>query len=268
MPLSTRIQLSIMMFLEFFIWGAWAVTLGSYLGKGLGFDGVAIGGAYSTTAWAAIVSPFFIGMIADRFLPAQIALGVLHLLGAALMYWATTVTDPLLFFWVLLGYALCYMPTLALINAISFNQMTDIGKQFPGIRVWGTIGWIVAGLVISFVLGKMFAGSLGGVTIDATDIPLKMAAVVSVVRKGSLGMSSTSRCSHFEWSGWCAAGKWGESWQTVQDSPRIRGQPASTTSAPPLSACASMHAPRASSGDRQYAKSLVIWRAAWWSASR
>lgn len=181
MSLSMRVRLSIMMFLEFFVWGAWTVTLGSYLGQGLGFSGVAVGQAYSTTAWAAIFSPFFIGMVADRFFPAQVVLGILHLLGAALMYWATTVTDPVLFFWVLLGYALCYMPTLALVNAISFHEMTDIGREFPGIRVLGTIGWIVAGLAISFVLGPIFKAKLGETPVDATKFPLYMSVIASVI---------------------------------------------------------------------------------------
>ncbi len=169
-----RTQLSVMMFLEFFVWGAWAVTLGTYLGN-IGFSGTDIGYAYSTTGWAAIASPFFIGMIADRFFAAEKVMGVLHLAGAGLMYWATTVTDPTLFFWVLLLYALCYMPTLALVNAIAFNQMTDVSKEFPGIRVLGTIGWIAAGVAISFVLGRFVEG------VDGTVLPLQLAAAASLV---------------------------------------------------------------------------------------
>ncbi len=181
MKMTTRVQLSIMMFLQFFVWGAWAVTLGSYLGKGLGFSGAQIGNAYSTTAWAAILSPFFIGMIADKFFPAQIVLAILHLIGAALMYWVSTITDAGLFFWGLLAYALCYMPTLALVNAIAFNQMEDPGKEFPPIRVLGTLGWIVAGLIISFVLSATFKSSLGDTPVDATKLPLLMSAIVSLV---------------------------------------------------------------------------------------
>ncbi len=181
MKMTIRIQLSIMMFLEFFIWGAWVVTLGSYLGKGLNFGDVAIGNAYSTTAWAAVLSPFFIGMVADRFFPAQIVLGIMHLIGAGLMYWASTISDATLFFWVLLGYALCYMPTLALVNAISFNQMEDTEKEFPAIRVLGTAGWIVAGLTISYVLGPVMKAQLGDTPIDATRFPILMAVGASVV---------------------------------------------------------------------------------------
>jgi len=183
MNMKVRIQLSTMMFLEFFVWGAWCVTLGSYLGdKGLRFSGAQIGDAFNTTAWAAIISPFFVGMIADRFFPAQILLGVLHLIGAALLYWVSTITDPTLFFWGLFAYALCYMPTLALVNAISFNKMKDPSVEFPAVRVLGTIGWIVAGLVISYGLGTIFNAKLPeGTPIDATKFPILMAAAASVV---------------------------------------------------------------------------------------
>jgi nucleoside transporter len=169
-----RVQLSIMMFLEFFVWGSWAVTMGTYLGT-IGFSGAQIGTAYTSTGWAAIVSPFFIGMVADRFFAAERVLGVLHLVGAGLLYYASTVQDPALFFPVLLAYALCYMPTLALVNAISFNVVTDAGKQFPMIRVFGTIGWIVAGFTISLVLGNFVPG------VEGTAIPMKMAAAASVL---------------------------------------------------------------------------------------
>ena len=168
MSLRIRFELSLMMFLQFFIWGAWAVTMGTYLGK-IGFQGVDIGNAYSTTAWAAILSPFFVGMVADRFFSAEKVLGVMHLLGAVLMYVASTITTPGTFFWVMLGYALCYMPTLALVNAVSFNQMTDISSQFPAVRLMGTIGWIIAGLVISFL------------KVESTALPLQIAAGCSLL---------------------------------------------------------------------------------------
>jgi nucleoside transporter len=170
----TRINLSIMMFLEFFVWGSWAVTMGTYLTK-IGFSGTQVGTAYTATGWAAIVSPFFIGMIADRFFSAERVLGVLHLVGAGVMYYVSTQQDFSIFFPALLVYALCYMPTLALVNAISFNVMDDPGKQFPMVRVFGTIGWIAAGLSISWVLGKSVEG------VEATAIPMKMAAVASAV---------------------------------------------------------------------------------------
>ena len=150
MKMSTRIQLSIMMFLQFFIWGSWAVTLGTYLGE-IGFDGSEIGDMYSTSALGAIIAPLFVGIVADRFFPAQYVLAFLHLVGAGLLYWVSTVTDPSSFYWILLLYSLTYMPTLAIVNAVAFNQMEDPGKEFPGIRVLGTLGWIAAGLLIGFM---------------------------------------------------------------------------------------------------------------------
>ena len=146
---TIRHKLSLMMFLEFFIWGAWYVSMGTYLLKTLNFSGTESGAAYGTTALAAIVSPFFVGMVADRFFATEKVLAVLHLVGAVLLYWVSTLPTFGSFYWVLLAYALCYMPTLALTNALAFHQMSDPRKQFPGIRVLGTAGWIIAGLLIS-----------------------------------------------------------------------------------------------------------------------
>jgi nucleoside transporter len=151
MPLNVRVRLSIMMFLQFFIWGAWCVTMGTYLGQGLKWPGDMIGKAYTAMPWGAIVAPFFIGMIADRFFPAQIVLAVCHFLGAVLLYFTAGVTDPSQFFWMLIAYALCYNPTLPLVNAISFHQMSSPQNQFPAVRVFGTLGWIVAGLAVGFM---------------------------------------------------------------------------------------------------------------------
>jgi nucleoside transporter len=156
MKLSVRIKLSTMMFLQFFIWGVWFVTMGTYLGP-MVIDGVNvfqptdIGRAYSTFAWGAIISPFFVGMVADRFFSAERVLGVCHIMGAVMIYFASTITDPGLFFWVLLGYTLCYLPTIALANSVAMEQMTVPETEFPPIRVLGTIGWIVAGLIVGFM---------------------------------------------------------------------------------------------------------------------
>jgi nucleoside transporter len=169
LPTSVRARLSAMMFLQFFVWGAWFVTLSTYLGRGLNFAGTDIGGAYSTMPWGAIVAPFLVGMIADRFFAAEKVLGVLHLVGAVLLWEVSNMTSPGTIFWVLLGYALCYNPTLALVNAVAFNQMTSPEKQFPAVRVFGTIGWIVAGLVVSY---------LG---LEATATPLRIAAGCSAL---------------------------------------------------------------------------------------
>ena len=151
MDLNTRLKLSGMMFLQYFIWGSWYVTMGTYLGEGLGFSGSQIGLAYGTTAIGAMISPFFVGMIADRFFPAQKVLSALHLIGGVLLYLAVQQTSFVGFYSILIAHTLCYMPTLALTNSVSFNQMSDTAKQFPAIRVLGTIGWIAQGWVISLM---------------------------------------------------------------------------------------------------------------------
>ena len=147
MKTKISVMLSSMMFLQYYIWGAWYVTMGTYMGEILKSTGLHIGEAYSAVAIATIFSPFFVGMIADRFFAAQKIMGVLHLLGAALLFYATKATNDN-FYWVILIYALMYMPTIALSNSVAFAQMTDPGKQFPWIRVFGTLGWIAAGIVI------------------------------------------------------------------------------------------------------------------------
>ena len=148
---TITIRLSVMMFLQIFIWGGWFVTLGTFLGGTLGASGGEIGMAFSTQSWGAIIAPFIIGLIADRFFNAERILGILHLVGAVLMYLMYQSGDFASFYPYVLGYMIAYMPTLALVNSVSFGQMKDPAKEFGKIRVWGTIGWIVAGLVISYV---------------------------------------------------------------------------------------------------------------------
>jgi nucleoside transporter len=156
MKFTTRLQLSAMMFLEFFIWGAWFVTLGTFLINNLNASGGQTAAVFSTQSWGAIIAPFIIGLIADRYFNAEKIMGILHLLGAVLLYQVyhigsvTNVYPPEVFYYLLI-YMILFMPTLALVNSISFNQMTNTEKQFPPIRVWGTIGWIVAGLAISLI---------------------------------------------------------------------------------------------------------------------
>lgn len=146
-----RLRLSIMMFLEFFIWGGWFVTMGSYLAANLHASGAQTGLAYGTQAWGAIIAPFIVGLIADRYFNAERLLGIVHIAGGVLMYVLYSTRDFAAFYPLLLAYMILYMPTLALVNAIAFRQMDDPSRHFPGLRVWGTIGWIVAGLTISYL---------------------------------------------------------------------------------------------------------------------
>lgn len=149
MGFKTKFQLSFMMFLEFFIWGGWFVTLGPFLGNNLKATGAETAMAYSTQSWGAIIAPFIIGLIADRFFNAERILGILHLAGALLMYLMYTSEDFAVFYPYVLGYMILYMPTLALVNSVAFNQMQNPSKEFPFVRVFGTAGWILAGWIIS-----------------------------------------------------------------------------------------------------------------------
>jgi nucleoside transporter len=151
MRTAIRVKLSLMMFLEFFIWGAWFVTLGPFLGNTLHASGTETGAVFSTQSWGAIIAPFIIGLIADKYFNAERILGILHIAGAILMYQMYTAANVTVFYPYVLGYMILYMPTLALVNSVSFNQISDPEKEFSSIRVWGTIGWIVAGLAISYL---------------------------------------------------------------------------------------------------------------------
>ncbi|MCO8165207.1 MFS transporter [Pseudomonas sp. 21LCFQ010] len=144
-------RLSAMMFLQFFIWGAWFVTLGTFLGSSLGASGGQIGMAFATQSWGAIIAPFVIGLIADRLFNAERILAVLHLLGAVLLLQLYRAEDFSGFYPYVLAYMMVYMPTLTLVNSVALRQMRDPALEFSRIRVWGTVGWIVAGLLISFV---------------------------------------------------------------------------------------------------------------------
>ena len=169
MPITIRLKLFTMMFLQYFVWGSWYVTLGTYLGETLGFQGQQIGLAYGTTAVAAMISPFFVGMIADRFFATERILTVLHLIGGVILLFASQMQTFLPFYLVLLSYTLLFMPTLALTNSLSFHQMQNPGKEFPVIRVLGTIGWIVAGNII------------GILELESSPVQLQLAAGSSIV---------------------------------------------------------------------------------------
>ncbi len=168
MKTGTYLRLSLMMFLQFAIWGVWYVTLGDYL-TSIGFQGTEVGKAYSTLAWASIISAFFVSMIADRFFSAQKLTGFLHLASGIIMYLVSQLKEPEIFFWVLLLYMIFYMPTIALTSAIAFRHSPEAGKQFPLIRVLGTIGWIVAGIAISVL------------KIEKSQVPMQIASGLSII---------------------------------------------------------------------------------------
>jgi nucleoside transporter len=168
-------RLSAMMFLQFFIWGAWYTVIAVYM-TAQGMETLTHW-PYTVNPVAAIVAPFFLGLVADRYFATEKVLGVLHLLGGAVMFLVPQTTGaPVLFILLLLLYNLCYMPTLGLANSLAFHHIESQEKQFPLIRVFGTIGWIAAGLFISLGLGML----LGGIP-ERTAIPLYTAATASVV---------------------------------------------------------------------------------------
>lgn len=176
-----------MMFFQFFIWGSFFVTLADYLGVLFaGRDGISglIAQIYATNNWAALLAPLFVGLIADRFFSAEKVNGALHLIGAGLLYYCSTIgNDPGKLSWCMLAYWVCYMPTLALVNTVAFRHIESSERDFPQIRLWGTIGWIVAGVVVSeslFGLAK-FPVLPGIENAGATSFPMKLGAAVSAI---------------------------------------------------------------------------------------
>jgi len=178
MKSTVKFQLSLMMFLQFFIWGGWFVTLGTFLGNNVNATGGQIAMAFSTQSWGAIIAPVFIGLIADRFFNAEKILGFLHLLGGGLLYLMSITEDFSVFYPYVFVYMLLYMPTLALVNSVSFNQMKDTTSEFPLIRTFGTVGWIVSGLVISFVFGWDAQDSIADGALSNTFLMVAMASLM------------------------------------------------------------------------------------------
>src|SRR5262245_59421955 len=172
-----KTRLSAMMFLQFFIWGGWFVTMGTYLATTLGAGGAEIGSAYSTQSWGAIVAPFVFGLVADRYVNAERLLGVIHLVGAVLLYQLSRARAFDAFLPLLLAYMLLYMPTLALVNSIALRALPDPRAEFSRIRLWGTIGWIVAGLAISYLFAWDAPAALAGGMLGRTFL---MCAVASL----------------------------------------------------------------------------------------
>jgi nucleoside transporter len=169
-------RLSAMMFLQFFIWGSWYTSIAVYMSE-LGMSDLTHW-PYTVNPIAAILAPFFVGLIADRYFATEKVLGILHLLGGVILFLTPqTANSPTLFILMLLAYNLCYMPTLGLSNSLTFHNITDQEKQFPVIRVFGTIGWIVAGLSISYFFGPVL---LGGVA-EKTALPLYLAGTASIL---------------------------------------------------------------------------------------
>ena len=169
MPISLKARLCLMMFLNYVIWGAWYVTIGTYLTATLKFTGTEAGAVFGTTALASMITPFFMGLIADRFLATEKLLAILHLIGAVILYFVTRATNFGAVYALMLLYCLCYFPTIALTNSLTLRQLTNAGGEFPFIRMFATIGWIVIGVTI---------GSMG---IETTATPFLLAAGVSVV---------------------------------------------------------------------------------------
>ena len=172
-----KFRLSVMMFLQFFIWGAYLVPLGKYLQAIFPANTAITGQAYGTNALAAIVSPIFVGLLADKFFAPQRVMAFLHLLGGGLLLWLANIDNASSFYWILLAYSLCYMPTLAMANTIAFNHLAHPEKQFPAIRLWGTIGWIIAGVFVGSLLPLILQKN----DIGSTAIPLYLSGFASLL---------------------------------------------------------------------------------------
>jgi len=187
---NVKVRLCVMMFLQFFIWGAFFVPMGSYLSqifasfKEEGTLNSIIGGIYATQTWAALLAPIIVGFLADRLFNKERVNGVLHLIGGGFLWWCGTINDsPTQFWWIMFAFFTCYMPTLALVNAITFQNVESVENEFPRIRLWGTIGWIFSGLVVAESFFGLFPlPILPGIEgAGNTGFPLQLSAIVSFI---------------------------------------------------------------------------------------
>jgi nucleoside transporter len=169
MSLSVKTRLALMMFINYVVWGAWYVTIDTYLTSTLHFTGTEAGAVFGTTALASMISPFFVGLIADRFFSSERVLAVLHAIGAVILYFVTKTTSFSGVYALMFAYCLCYFPTIALTNSILLQQTTNRGRDFPLIRVFGTFGWIAIGVTI------------GHMAIETSATPFLLASAASVV---------------------------------------------------------------------------------------
>ena len=170
--MSIQFRLTVMNFMQFFVWGAWLISLGAYMSKSLGFTGLQIGSIYGTMGVASLFMPGLMGIVADRWVNAERLYGILHLVGAALLVWASTVQDYDTLYFIMLLNAMVYMPTIALNNTISYEVLEQQGlnfiQKFPPIRVWGTVGFILA----------MWITDLSGSTLTKGQLYISAAAAV------------------------------------------------------------------------------------------
>ncbi|MCH2203246.1 MAG: MFS transporter [Fuerstiella sp.] len=184
--MAIRLRLNIMMFLQFFIWGVFFVTMGTYLSNKFADRedlNLIVGRTYATQTWAALFAPLIVGFLGDRLMNKERLNGFLHLIGAGLLWWVSTLNHPDQLFWTLLTFFICYMPTLALVNTITFQNVSNVERDFPPIRLWGTIGWIVAGLVISESFFGLFPlPILPGISeAGSSNVQFQIASIVSLI---------------------------------------------------------------------------------------
>lgn len=193
--MSIKFRLTILNFLQFFLWGSWLISFGGYLIVQLQFSGAQVGAIYATMGVASLFMPGLLGIIADKWINAERVLGMCHIIGAGLLFWASQVTDPNAMYWIMLLNSMMYMPTISLANSVSYNVLTqnrlDVVKDFPPIRVWGTVGFILAMWMVD-VLGwglspmQLYIGSLAAFTMGLYSFTMPQCKPSKVVKSKSI----------------------------------------------------------------------------------